>query len=113
MHEMSLTEGVLRILEDQAKTQNYSRVRTVWLELGQLSHADPQAMTFCFDAVMRGTLAEGARLEIVRTPGAAWCLDCAETVPVAQRYDACPRCGGHHLHVTAGDDMRILELEVE
>lgn len=113
MHEMSLTEGVLRILEDQAKVQNYARVRTVWLELGQLSHADPQAMAFCFDAVMRGTLADGARLEIVRTPGEAWCLDCAETVPVAQRYDACPRCGGHRLQVTAGDDMRILELEVE
>lgn len=113
MHEMSLTEGVLRVLEDQAKAQSYSRVRTVWLELGQLSHADPQAMAFCFDAVMRGTLAEGARLEIVRTSGEAWCIDCAETVPVAQRYDACPRCGGHRLQVTKGDGMRILELEVE
>lgn len=113
MHEMAMTEGVLRILEDQAKAQNYSKVRTVWLELGQLSHADPEAMAFCFDAVVRGTLAEGAKLEIIRTPGEAWCLGCGETVAVAQRFDACPRCGSHRLQVTKGDDMRIMELEVE
>lgn len=113
MHELALTEGVLSILEDQAKARNYTRVRTVWLDLGELSHADPDAITFCFDAVMRGTLADGAKLEIVRTPGEAWCLGCDRTVSISQRFDPCPTCGSHRLQVTKGGDMRILELEVE
>ena len=42
----------------------------VWLEIGVLSHVAPEALRFCFDAVTRGGLAEGAQLEIVATPGA-------------------------------------------
>lgn len=113
MHEMALTEGVIRVLEEQAAVSGYARVKTVWLEIGQLSHVDPDALTFCYQAVTRGTLAEGSLLEILRTPGAAWCMDCSASVAIAQRYDPCPRCGGHQLTVTAGDEMRIKELEVD
>ena len=113
MHEMSLAEGVLQILEDQAKAQDFAQVKTVWLEIGELSHVDPEAIAFCFDAVTKGTLAEGAALEIVRTPGQAWCHDCMEQVPVSHLADPCPKCGGHRVQVTDGDDMRVKELEVD
>ena len=70
-------------------------------------------MRFGFDAVMRDSLAEGARLEIIEIPGQAWCHRCSETVPVSQRFDQCPNCEGYQLEVVAGDEMRIKELEVE
>jgi len=114
MHEMSLTEGVVRILEDQAATHGFAKVKTVWLEIGELSQVDPESMIFCFDAVTRGSdIAAGAKLEIVVVPGQAYCLDCADTVTLAKRGDACPKCGGWALQVTAGGEMRIKELEVE
>lgn len=113
MHEMSLTEGVVRILEEQAKTHGFAKVKTVWLEIGELSSVDPDSMLFCFDAVARAGVAEGAKLEIVRVPGRAWCLDCADTKEIANRTDPCPDCGGYGLAVTDGEQMRIKELEVE
>lgn len=113
MHEMSLTEGIIRVLEEQAALQNYNRVKTVWLEIGQLSTVDPDSLRFCFEAIRTGTIADGAALEIVSLPGQAFCMDCAKTVQVAQRYDNCPACGGEHLQVTGGDEMKIKELEVE
>ena len=113
MHEMSLAEGMVQILEDNAKTQNFKKVLCVWLEIGQLSHVDPEAITFCFEAVTKGTLAEGAKLEILRPPGQAWCDDCVEQVEIADRVNGCPKCGGHRLIVTDGEDMRVKELEVE
>lgn len=113
MHEMSLAEGVLQIMQDQAKSQNYTKVKTVWLEIGQLSHVDPDAIAFCFDAVTRGTLADGAKLEIIRTPGKAWCHDCAAQIDVVALIAPCPSCGGHRIQVTDGDDMRVKELEVD
>lgn len=112
MHEMALCEGVLRVLEDEAERQSFQRVKAVWLEIGTLSHVEPEAMRFCFEAVMRGTLAEGAVLEIVRPPGEAWCLGCSATVALPERGAACPSCGGYRLQVTGGDEMRIKELEV-
>ncbi|MBI5006189.1 MAG: hydrogenase maturation nickel metallochaperone HypA [Nitrosomonadales bacterium] len=113
MHEMSLAEGVLQIIEDSAKAQNFRRVKTVWLEIGQLAGVEVEAMRFCFDAVMRDSVAQGAKLEIVATPGQAWCMDCAATVQVQALYDICPQCGGARLQVTGGNEMRVKELEVE
>jgi hydrogenase nickel incorporation protein HypA/HybF len=113
MHEMSLAEGVLQIIEDSAKTQNFSRVKTVWLEIGQLAGVEVEAMKFCFDAVVRDSIAQDARLEIIEMPGQAWCLHCAEVVQVQALFDACPKCGSHQVQVTGGNEMRVKELDVE
>lgn len=113
MHEMSLCEGILQVLEDQARAKDYRRVKTVWLEIGALAGVEPGAMHFSFDVVCRGTLADGCRLEIIELPATAWCLACARTVEVAERFAACPECGGYQLQLTGGDEMRIRELEVE
>jgi len=114
MHEMSLTEGIIRILEDHAKSQAFTRVKTLWVEIGALSTVDPDALGFCFEAVRASSpVAAGAVMEIIRVPGQAFCMDCVQTVPIAQRFDACPSCGGNKLQVTGGGEMRIKELEVE
>lgn len=112
MHEMALTEGVLSVLQDESQRQSFSKVKAVCLEIGALSHVEPDAMRFCFEAVMAGSLAEGARLDIVESPGAAWCMKCSHDVAVSARYDACPDCGGYQLQITGGDEMKIKELEV-
>jgi hydrogenase nickel incorporation protein HypA/HybF len=112
MHEMSLAEGVLQLIEDAARAQEFSRVTTVWLEIGQLSGVEVEAMKFCFDAVIRDSIADGARLEIVATPGSGWCMQCSQTVPMQEVFGECPQCGSHQMQVTGGTEMRVKELEV-
>lgn len=112
MHEMALAEGVLQICEDHARRAGAAKVTAVWLEIGRLSHVEPEALAFCFDAVVRGTMADGARLEIDRAPGRAWCHGCGREVAVNSLVDACPDCGGFQLQVTGGDQMRVKEMEV-
>ena len=109
---MSLAEGVLQLIEDAARQQEFSRVSTVWLEIGQLAGVEVEAMRFCFDAVTRGSLAEGARLEIIATPGSGWCMQCSQTVALTEVFGACPQCGRHQVQVTGGTEMRVKELEV-
>lgn len=113
MHEMSLAESVLQIIEDAANAQNFSKVKTVILEIGQLAAVEPEAMRFCFDAVIAGSIAEGATLEIIDTPGAGWCPQCAASVPVTEQIGTCPQCGGFRVQVTSGTEMRVKELIVE
>jgi hydrogenase nickel incorporation protein HypA/HybF len=113
MHEMSLADGVLRLIEDSAKVNRFSRVKTVWLEIGEMAGVEAEAMRFCFDAVVKGTLADGARLEIIATEGRGRCFSCGKTVPIQLRYDPCPLCGGYPVEPTGGLEMRVKELEVE
>ncbi|MEJ2622088.1 MAG: hydrogenase maturation nickel metallochaperone HypA [Candidatus Thiodiazotropha sp.] len=113
MSDLSLCEGVLQILEESSASQGFSKVKRVWLEIGELSGVEKEAMRFGFDVVMKETLAEGAELEIIDLPGEAWCMPCSKQVKVAAKFDACPICGSYQLQVTGGDEMRVKELEVE
>ena len=113
MHEMSLTESVIGIIEEEARRQHFVRVRAVVLEIGVLACAEPEALRFCFDVVSRGTAAEGARLDLVLVPGAGWCFHCERTVALAERFAPCPECGHSRVQMTSGDALRVRELEVE
>lgn len=112
MHEMSLAENVLQIVENTLRAEQCSRVRTVVLEIGELAAVEPDAMRFCFDSVTRGTIAEGARLEIIEQPGAGWCPVCNKTVALHEQFALCPECDGP-VRITGGHEMRVKELEVE
>lgn len=113
MHEMSLAEGVLQLVEETARREGAQRVKTVVLEIGRLSSVEPEALRFCFEAVARDSLAGEAALEIVEVPGTGWCLTCADTIPLAEVFGDCPRCGGHQVRPTGGTEMRVKEIEIE
>ena len=113
MHEMSLCESIVQIIEEQARTAHFDAVRRVVLDIGALSAVDVAALRFCFDAVAAQGVARGAVLDIRTVPATAWCMACAEVVDINRRDAACPRCGSHQLVVEGGDDMRIKELEVD
>ncbi|QGM96809.1 hydrogenase maturation nickel metallochaperone HypA [Methylocystis parvus] len=113
MHEMALTESIVDIVSDEARKQGFAKVRIVRLQIGAMAHVEPEALRFCFDAVSRGTVAEGATLDIRRLPGEGWCLDCGKTVPLEERFGACPECGRRHVQMTSGDELRVEELEVD
>ena len=112
MHEMSICEGIVQVIEAQAAEQDYQRVKTVWLEIGVFSGVEVEALKFCFEAVCRDTIAAGSVLQIEEIPGRAWCMQCATTLTVTARYEPCPECGSYQLQVTGGDEMKIKELEV-
>jgi hydrogenase nickel incorporation protein HypA/HybF len=113
MHEMSLAEGILQLIEETTRGENLKRVSAVYLELGQLASVEVEALRFCFDAVVRDSVADGARLEIIDTPGTGWCLDCSQSVPMTDKLSGCPRCGSYRVQVTGGTEMRVKELEIE
>lgn len=113
MHELSLAEALIDLVEQESRKLAGARVRTVRLEIGAVAAIEPDAMRFCFDAVARGTSAEGATLDIVTVPGRGRCLDCLREVEVYERPALCPGCGAARVEVTSGGGMRLKELEVE
>lgn len=113
MHEMALTESIVDMLQEEARSRGFSRVKMVRLEIGVLGHVDARALAFCFDAVSRGTLVEGAKMHIVSMPGEGWCFDCEKPTVLTERFGACAHCGGRRVQMTGGDEMRVKDMEVE
>lgn len=112
MHEMSLCENIRDILEEQARESGFTRVNRVWLEVGPLSCVEPDALRFGFDVVMRGSVAQGAAVEIMTPIATARCLACQHIAEIKQRYDPCPQCGTGPMEMIQGDALRIRKLEV-
>lgn len=112
MHEMSITLETVKLVVEQAEKQGFKKVTAVWLEIGELSCIEADAIQFCFDIATRETLAEGAKLHIIIVPGEAWCFKCDKTVLLPKRGEACPHCGGYQLNVMQGNELRVKEIEV-
>lgn len=81
MHEITLSQRALEIIEQQAQQAGARRVSGVWLKVGAFSCVEASALTFCFELVCRGTLAEGCELHIAEQQAECWCESC-------QQYDA-------------------------
>ncbi|WP_036283916.1 hydrogenase maturation nickel metallochaperone HypA [Methylocystis sp. ATCC 49242] len=112
MHEMSLMEALVDLAEEEARKHQAQRINVIRVAVGTLSHVDREALRFCFDAVTRGTISDGARFDMIDIAGAGWCLDCGKEVAISERFGPCPDCGHYRVQMTRGDDFRLIELEV-
>lgn len=109
MHELSIVQSVVDLCENSA---GGCPVTSVTMELGELSGVIPEAIEFCFDACVKGTLLEGAKLVIHRIPATGACYQCNTVFSMHTCYDPCPACGSHLVTMTAGEELRVKELEV-
>jgi hydrogenase nickel incorporation protein HypA/HybF len=109
MHELGISRNIVAIVSEAARGR---RVRRVTLEIGKLSGVMPDAIAFCFDAVTRGTVIEGAALEIREIEGRARCLACGAEFPVATFLEACA-CGSRQLTHLAGQELKVRTMELE
>lgn len=112
MHEMSLCENILELIQESAERELFSVVNAVYLEVGELVGVELDSMHFGFDVVVKGTLAENANLHIVTVPGTAECERCHDQIVIHERFSPCPRCGEFQLKILGGDELLIKNLEV-
>lgn len=109
MHEMGITKNIVSIVAERAKDMKVKRVR---LEVGKLSAVMPDALLFCFDVVAKGTVLEGAELEIIEVVGTAICRDCGTDVELEHVVSKCT-CGSRNLERKSGEELNIKEMELE
>lgn len=108
MHELAIAQEVVAMVAGRTAG---ARVGRIVLEIGRLCAVAPDAMRFCFDLVTEGTVAEGARLEIVEIPGLGRCRACGADVVLQRPFGRCA-CGGTDLDWLAGEELRIREVEL-
>jgi len=110
MHEMAVAQGIIELCTEYASG---CRVKSLEVEIGELSTVVPEAIEFCFEACSRGTLLEGSQLNIHRIPGRGECRDCCMETPLTELFGACQSCGSCRVVIISGEEMRVREIEVE
>ena len=112
MHELSLAEEIVRMVESSASREHFSRVATLKLEAGALAGVEVASLRFALEAMVSGTCLEGASIVIDEPAGRAWCNTCTAEVTITSRADPCPVCDGFPLKVLHGDALRVVDLVV-
>lgn len=113
MHELSITQSILDIARKAAEEHGARRVQSVRIMLGEYSGVVPQCIQYYFDVISKGTIAEGARLDIRRLPVVIRCHRCGRESRIDRRQVRCPLCGSTELKLIQGREFYIESLEVE
>ena len=112
MHELSLADEIVRLVESAAEREKFKRVATLRLEAGALAGVEVSALRFALAAIVPGTCLEGAQIDIEEPPGRAWCACCEIEINIASRADPCPQCDGYPVKPIGGNALRVLDLVV-
>jgi len=129
MHEVSLIENVIEIVTAEMPKHDVTRVQTITLRIGEMSHALPDALIFGFELLSKGTPLEGAKLIIQGVPTKGRCKTCGRDFimssfwkkleqkgfrgrsPLKDQFDPCPGCGGTDVEIVSGKELEIVEFE--
>ncbi len=110
MHELPITEGILKIASEAAGGRP---IMAIHLVIGDLASIVDDSVQFYFDILSKGTSAEGAVLDFLRIPASVRCWDCGRQFEArAPLPSTCPHCGGTKLQVTGGRELRVDSIEV-
>lgn len=112
MHELSLAESVVRIVEATAQKNKATRVTKVRLGIGALAHIEADTLRFCCELASRQTILADALFEVEQTAGQAHCNACRHDVALEKIGFPCPQCGSFNLTVTAGEEMQVLAITI-
>jgi len=115
MHELSLIQSLLSIVEEHAARENFSQVRSLKLCFGRLSCLDQKSLEFAFSVQAVGTRAEHATLDFEILPARIYCFSCEEDFVLPGILEGhCPRCHGQDIILSGGtEELKLLEMDVD
>jgi hydrogenase nickel incorporation protein HypA/HybF len=109
MHELTITEEILRIVKEHA---GEARVTDIYLVIGELTSFVDDSIQFYFDLLSPDTVAAGATLHFRRIRTRFRCRQCGvEFAPQDHRWN-CPTCGAMGGAVIAGKEFYVESIEV-
>jgi hydrogenase nickel incorporation protein HypA/HybF len=113
MHEMSIAQSLIDILQEEMTRHQATVLKSVRLNVGELSAIVPESLSFCFEVATKDTHMEGAQLIMDVIPLRGACRDCQHEFDIKDYAFECPKCKGTNIDTLSGQDLSIVEMEVE
>lgn len=112
MHELGVVFQVIKSVENVVADNDVTEVKSVTLELGEVSTVIPAYLTDCWKwAVKRSEVMTDAELIIETIPAITYCEDCEQTYGTVEHGRTCPHCGSEHTYLLQGNEFTIKEVE--
>jgi len=113
MHELSITQSILKIALQHAEKSNANRITDLHLVMGELASMVDDSIQFYWDIIAKDTMAEGAALHFRRVSAELQCMACFEKYRPNGEELICPQCGSAGAKIIAGEEFSLEAIDVE
>jgi len=113
MDEREIASSVLAAVDQAAYQNAANRIVSLHLAIGGRRIFDPDRLQAVFAESARGTVAEGARLLVKVLPVQHHCQNCGLNFDAGLAESACPKCSHPHTEMIGGEELRLLEMELD
>jgi len=115
MHELPLAKSIYRSVMKKADECGATAVVRVVIEAGELREYVELILQKYWDYVSRGSLAEGAKIELITLPATVRCGECGKVYGLNiddLESSRCPDCGFDRGDLLTGRELRIKGMEI-
>ena len=113
MHELAVTESVLKIALQHAEKANAKRVTDLHIVMGELSSMVDDSIQFYWEIIAKDTIAQKAQLHFRRVPAELQCVNCSEKYHPKDEELICPKCGNAGAKILTGEEFFLETIDVE
>ena len=123
MHDIQRSHEIVTVALEAAQERGARRIERIHLIIGEMSLLDPDQVRFWVSELLRGTIGEGAQVEIEMRRARLRCSACGYEGEVEVVDDpiyhfttmvpACPACAARDVEIVSGDECIIEGLIVE
>ncbi len=110
MHEVSLCRSLATAV---GRAAGRRRVTDVFVDIGQLRQVVPDALSFAWTFVVRGTALDGAVLHLNAIPAVIRCDSCGTRTELGPELGFnCPACGSADTRLVSGEEFTLTAIDV-
>ena len=113
MHEYSIVQALLNQCEEIAIKNKAKKITKVVVKIGVMSGVEPDLLQTAFDTFKEGTICEGCEYIQNIQPIVIKCQKCNTTSTLHKNEYFCPKCRSIEVDVIDGEEMFLMQLEME
>jgi hydrogenase nickel incorporation protein HypA/HybF len=111
MHEWTIADNLVRLVEEAARKERLAAVSEVYVKVGVLRQVIPETLRTAFSHLIGETEFAGAELKIEEVPLSVKCRGCGSEKAGDDLAFTCADCGGTDLEILSGDELFLDYLE--
>ena len=113
MHSLAMAQDILKAALAEVGKNNMQHIKAITIRMEDEHFTESDSLQFCLEAVTKGTIAEGARIEVDLVERTAECPECAHVFPFDHHFPICPRCGNRNLKLPEAEEPVQVMLKME
>lgn len=113
MHELGVVFHVIKTVEEVAKENDITEIKSVTLQIGEVSTVIEQYLRKCWKwaTEKKSELLIGTKLVVEVIPAVTYCEDCKNTYGTVEHGKICPHCKSPNTYLIQGKEFTIKEIE--